>query len=340
MNKLAIKSFSLAMSYACNSNKVRRAVDALNIPPSSPAYVGPMGIRVTAVNLRARRYKNVNEFVEDINGYVSDAAKTGSCLVAFPEIIGLLALSAAPGFDALLKEAVSLLTKEKEAASGFHFLCESTQGFLADLYHNTFSAISRAHGILIDAGSLYMTEGGVLKNRRYLFSETGTVAGMQEKLFLHPFELTAGVIPGTHVTPAETRLGPVALFSRQDAPHFEPFAIAAAMGCTLALLAASPFDSGDISFFARCRASEQRLSIVASGLFDGSDYGTSFCLDGGIFAPREATRSRSGILAGGTKEQATAQRSFSARIDPIRAAELFDIYSSDKNPRFFRNLLE
>ena len=340
MNKLAIKSFSFAMSYACNSNKVRKAVDALNITPSSPAYVGPMGMRVTAVNLRAKRYRNIDDFVADINGYVAEAVKTGSCLVAFPEITGLLALSAAPGFDALFKEAVSLFSKDNEVASGFHFLCESTQGFLADLYHNTFSAIARAHGILIDAGSLYMTEGGVLKNRRYLFSETGTVAGMQEKLFLHPFEQSAGVSPGTHVTPAETRLGPVALLSRQDAPHFEPFAAASALGCTLALLSASPFDSGDISFFARCRASEQRLIVVASGLFDGSDYGASFCLDGGIYAPREATRSRSGILAGGAKEQDTALRSYSARIDPIRAAELFDIYSSDKNPRFFCSLLE
>jgi predicted amidohydrolase len=340
VNKLAIKSFSFAMSYACNSNKVRKAVDALNITPSSPAYVGTMGLRVTAVNLRARRYRNINEFVEDINSYVEEAVKSGSCLVAFPEITGLLALSAAPGFDSLFKEAVSLLSKDTESANGFRFLCESTQGYLSDLYHNTFSAIARAHGILIDAGSLYLSEGGVLKNRRYLFSETGTVAGMQEKIFLHPIEISAGVRPGTHITPAATRLGPIALLSRRDAPHFEPFAVAAALGCSLALLSASPFDSGDISFFARCRASEHRLSIVASGLIGNSDYGASFCLDGGIYAPRETTRSRSGILAGGTKKQNTAPRSYSARIDPIRAAEFFDVYSSDKNPRFFRALVE
>jgi hypothetical protein len=85
-------------------------------------------------------------------------------------------------------------------------------------------------------------------------------------------------------------MGLLALLSRSAAENYEPFAIAAAMGCTLAVLAASPFDATDVSFLARCRAWEHRLCIAASGLSIGSDFKKSLDLRGGIYVPFETGR--------------------------------------------------
>lgn len=340
MNKLTVKSSSFAMSYVLNAKNAQKAFETLHVTPSPPAYVGPMGMRVTVVNLYVRRYRSLGDYMADMNKYVAEAVNNGSCLVAFPEFTGLLALSAAAGYDTLLKEASALLDFHRDTADGFRFLCESIQGFLLDFYLNTFSVLAKTHGILIDAGSIYIAEGGFVKNRRYLFSETGAVAGIQDKLYLHPFELSAGVKAGSCLTPAQTRMGLLALLSRNAAENYEPFAIAAAMGCALAILAASPFDDTDISFLARCRAWEHRLCIAASGLSIGSDFKKSLDLRGGIYVPFETARKQNRPPSADEKEASVYARCFTSRIDPVRAAEHFDLYASDKNPRFFSDLLK
>lgn len=336
MYKLRLKASAFAMSYLSNEEKVRAQVRSLHTHTEKPApFIGAGGIKVSAVCFTPKLYKNIRDYITDMNDYVAAAAASGSQLVAFPELCGMAAMSVMPGFSTLYADLEKLKESGIEEQSDALFtVCETVQGFVGEIFHNTFSQLAKSHRIIIAAGGLYQLEDRQLYNRQFLFSETGEVAGMQDKLFLSPWERQAGVTAGVRVTPGDTHIGRVAMLDGLALKHYEPFWIAAASGCAFAIAGASPFTATDYTL-TRYRAQEQGLCILSPGLGHSRHYGLLFSAPAGIYVPRAASRSRDGIAAEGVD-----QTVLTARVDLIRAASQFDLYSDDKNSRFFEHLLQ
>ncbi len=335
MYKLRLKASAFAMSYLSNEEKVREQVRSLHPHTDKPApFVGAGGVKVSAVCFTHKFYKNIRDYITHMNDYVAAAAASGSQMIAFPELCGMAAISVMPGFSALYADIKKFQEADTETQKDALFtLCETVQGFVGEIFYNTFSQLAQSHRIIIAAGGFYQLEDRQLYNRQFLFSETGEVAGRQDKLFLAPWERQVGVTAGTRVTPGDTHIGRVALLDGLALKHYEPFWIASTSGCAFAVTGATPFTVTDYAL-TRYRAQEQGLCILSPGLLDDKSFGFSFSSPAGIYAPRAATRSRDGIAAEGTD-----QAVFTARVDISRASAQFDLYSDDKNPRFFQHLL-
>lgn len=335
MYKLRLKASAFAMSYISNEEKVRAQVLSLHPHTEKPApFVGAGGIKVSAICFTPKLYKNIHDYIAHMNDYVAAAAASGSQLVAFPELCGMMIMSVMPGFSPLYTDLKKLKDADiEEQKDALFTVCETIQGFVGEIFHNTFSQLAQSHRIIIAAGGLYQLEDKRLYNRQFLFSETGEVVGIQDKLFLSPWERRVGVSAGTRVTPGDTHIGRIALLDGLALKNYEPFWIAASSGCTFVVAGASPFIVTDYAL-TRFRAQEQGLCVLSPGLV-GQVCGLSLSVPAGIYAPRASTRSRDGIAAEGTD-----QAVFTARVDLTRAASQFDLYSDDKNPRFFQQLLQ
>ena len=293
MYRLRLKASAFAMSYLSSEEKVRAQVRALCANTEKPApFIGAGGIKASAVRFSIIRYKNLRDCVSHFNEYVSAAAASGSQIVAFPELCGMTAVSLIPGFSTLLNDFKNLQNGPLESrAEIMRVFCETVQGFIGEIFHNTFSQLAQNHRIIIAAGGFYQVEDGRLYNRQFLFSETGEVAAIQDKIFLSEWEELVGVSPGLRITPGDTRIGRIALLEGGCLSHYEPFWIAASSGCSIAISGQSPFLDSNLTL-ARFRAQEQGLCIISPGLVDSAAYGLAVNTPAGIYAPRAATRSR------------------------------------------------
>jgi predicted amidohydrolase len=334
MFKSKVRAMAFVMSYLSSPERVREQVQRLDIRSDLPApFVGAGGLKVSAVRFSPRRCKGIGDYVSQMNELVAQAVAAGSRFVAFPELCGMAAVTLLPRFPSLLSDLQKIHAHSpQEFPDALAAACEAVQGFVGEVFHNTFSPLAKGHRAIIAAGGVYQVEGGRLVNRQYLFSETGEVAGLQDKLFLSPLERRMGVAAGERLTPAETRLGRVALLTASAAPHYEPFLVASAMGCSIAVAGASPF--GEDCSPLRFRAEENRLCIVSAGISGSGELGLAVDRAPAVFAPRVSTRTRDGQF-----EAKTPTEVLSARLDLTRAAAQFDLYSADRNPEFFHELL-
>lgn len=330
-----LRSSIFAMSFMSNDDKVReeaREVLKKKGEMRDLPFVTPAGTKLSAAKFIPRRRKKLRDAIADINEYVAEAAASGSPFIAFPELTGLSFLGVLPRAQKIvsaLREDLSDPSARKQL--GFE-LASQTQGCIGEIFFNTFSEIARGNRMLIAAGGFYVTEGRTFRNRQYLFSETGEVLIYQDKLILSPFESELGVMPGREITFADTRIGRMALLTASCAPHYEPFAASAALGCRMVVAGASPF--GEEISLLRCRAQEQGLCVVSPGLSGGEDFALSYDAEPVVYAPRTTLRTRDGIASFGKGE-----RTVTARVDLSTTASL-DHYSSDRNSAFFAKLLK
>lgn len=317
------------MSYLSNAERVRGAVDKLSVRPSKNlSFTSPIGVKLCAVRLEAKPFHRLADYTAGMNRYIAEAVSAGAQMVAFPELTGMLAMTLMPGFSSLLKDLQNLEQDWENLSEAFRLTVEAVNGFVGEIYLNTFSRLSEAHRVIIAAGSVYTTENGRIFNRQYLFGEDGKVAGTQDKLFPSPLERKLGVSEGSRLTPAETKLGLVALLGGWESAQFEPYYVASAMGCPIAITGASPV-GGDPAL-ARYRAQEARMAVVCPGLAGGGAFGLDLSFDPAIYAPLSATRTRDGIVA------ADARDTLTARVDLEKITGQFDLYSADKNYEFIK----
>ena len=335
MNKLNLKTSAFAMSYISNEEKVRDMVRALDIKMRrQPLSHDPNGIKVTAVCFKPQRCKNLGDYIEKMNRYVAEPAAQGSALVAFPELIALETMSLMPRFSSIHADLLKLRKSDiQQQRDAFFTVCETVQGFVGEIFLNTFSQLARSHRMIIAAGGMYHLENGKIYNRQYLFSEEGDVIGMQDKLFLSESESRLGVTAGEKLTPGVSRLGKIALLSGSSLSHYEPYWIASRMGCRYAVAASSPFGRTH-NKLARFRAQEEKLCIIVPGLCGGKEYGMSLSSAAGIYMPRAAAPEQGGVMAETVTEPFVTER-----VDLASAAQYFDMYSDDKNMRFFQKLI-
>lgn len=335
MNKLNLKTSAFAMSYLSNEEKVRDMVRALDIKMRrQPLSHDPNGIKLTAVCFEAKRYKNIGDYIESMNKYIAEPAAQGSALVAFPELNAMTVMSLMPRFSNIHADLMRLRkADDSEKREAFFTVCETVQGFVGEIFLNTFSQLARSHRMIIAAGGMYHVENGKIYNRQYLFSEEGDVIGMQDKLFLSHTEQLWGVTAGEKITPGNSRIGKIALLSGSELAHYEPFWIASRMGCRYVVSSASPFVKSRNNL-ARFRAQEQKLCLIIPGIKGGKEYGFSISSPAGIYMPRAACPEKGGIMA-----ETANDMQITERIDLAAAAEYFDMYSDDKNIRFFQKLI-
>lgn len=335
MYKLRLKASAFAMSYLSNEDRVRELVR--QIAPQrekNPPFISAGGLKVAAARPTQQRHRNLRDYLVDQNEVVARAAASGCQIVALPELNGMQVISLLPGFGALSAELEKHWNEsdEQQRAEAFYELCSTTQGFVGEVFLNAYSQLAKSHRIIIAAGGFYQIENGVLYNRQFLFSDTGELAAAQDKLYPERWERSMGVQAGTQLIPGDTRIGRVALLSGSCLQNYEPFFIAAAAGCSIAVAGASPF--APTTALARYRAQEAGLCILSPGIRCRGDFGITCDYPAQIVAPRAATRGRDGVAAAFEDVPVTT-----ARVDLERAAAQFDLYSSDRNAAFFCTLL-
>lgn len=332
MHNSPLRSGVFAMSFLSNDERIRQEVKAIlrGQTTGTLPFVTPAATKLTAVNFEPRRFGKVRELIADFDSYLRCASAAASPFVAFPELTGLVVLGVLPR----AKSALSLLREELShpdtRAQAAKEAVQLTQGCVGEIFLNLFSELSRARKLLIAAGGFYVYENGRLRNRQYLFSETGEVLTHQDKMILSPFEREIGVSPCDTLTPADTRIGKIALLTASCAPHYEPFFAAGALGCRIVTAPASPF--GEETALLRCRAAEQALCVVSPGLHGGGDFSLSLSFPPEIWTPRGAPHTR--------REPGSDSKTLTARADLSSRSVSLDHFTADRNAAFFSALFE
>ena len=333
MLKFNLKTASVAMSYLINADKARQETEKIIGKSQKDINYCADGKRVASTLFKIREYENLRDFISDINSYVFEARKQGAQLVAFPQLVGMTALTFMPGYKKIKAELITAHRsgKEQEAAA-FVSLVEATQGFVGEVFLNVFSQMAKDYKIIIAGGGFYHSVGSEIYNTMYGFDETGSVCARQDKIFLSPKERKWGVTPGKNISLGETSLGKLALISSGSTFRYEPFFIARTMGAQMCVVAASPFgpDTGCCVH----RANENCQCLIVSGI-DTAESGLGLKIKEKpmIAVPYSLSQDRNGVLKIGEEKVLTAY------INDSKLKESFDVYASDLNLNFVSGLI-
>lgn len=326
-----LRSSVFAMSFLSSDDRVRRETKSLfagKKPAELPFHI-PVRTRVTAAAYRPQKYRRIRDAANAFNLPLQEAEAQGSSLAAFSELSALCFLGLLPRAEAVLAEMRENMSAP-ERAQLFSEAVQTTQGFMGEVFFNLFSELSRAHKMLIAAGGFYAREDGRIRNRQYLFSENGEVLGQQDKMILSPLERELGVEACPRLSPVDTRIGRIALLTASCAQHYEPFAVAAACGCRIAVAGASPFGD-DISLLPH-RAREQALVVLTPGIEKSDMFYLPETVPCAASLPQNIMRTAGENAVGQSRHSLTVRADLSSPPEP-------DHYRVDHNPAFFRALL-
>ena len=333
MFRMDLKLSSLAMSYLITEEKVRRT--ARDVADVEEEYMVPCdnGIRVSSVCYKLRRYADLRDYVEDIASYIKEARSEGAQVLVFPQLMGTAPITFMPGFKKIEEDVLGLLKDgENPDTAFFNSLVEASQGFLGEIFFNTFATLARCYKMIIAAGGFYHSNNGRIYNTMYLFNENGEVIGKEDKIFLSRRERRWGVTAGEDVSISKSTLGKIALLSSGGGGRYEPFFIANMMGASLCLVPTNPFDSESIGLIHR--ANENRQCVAVSGM-DSSILGRSLEVreKACIAVPYPFSLKKDGILRIGDKRVNTCM----VNLKKLRAS--FDNYSADINSEFLKKMI-
>lgn len=333
MFKMDLKLSSLAMSYLVTEEKVRRMAKEAAMREEEAMVPCENGIRISSVCYKLQPYEGLEDYIEDINSYVKEARNEGAQILVFPQLMGEVPISFMPGYRKLEREISSLLIDAKSKdSSSFLSLVEATQGFLGEIFFNTFSTLARCYKIIIAAGGFYHRVDKRIYNTMYCFSENGEVIARHNKLFLSQRERKWGVSAGEDVSIAQSSLGKLALISSGSSAMYEPFFISNMLGASICLVSTSPIDSESMGLIHR--ANENRQCIAASGM-DSSVLGKSLEVKEKalIAVPYPFSLKKDGILRMGDKKVNTAM------VNTAKLKDSFDNYSADVNGEFLKKFI-
>ena len=332
-----------SMSGKINRREVEKIIDRLEIIPSDNlAVCNSQSVTVAAVQMQAKPYGSLPEYVVDMNLYIADAVNRRAQLICLPAFAGLLPMSFAPQFQALKNRLVP--TGDPECPLDPHGLNE-VLSYLSDAtfdaYYHTMSVLAARHGVYLMAGSTLYFQESELCHRAFLFSDEGELIGYQDKIAESALEQELQIPPETEVKLFDTRMGPVSILIGSDAYHYECARIAARLGAKIILcpnVLINEYTPVDSSMGPNMRAQENRICAVQSSLV--GETGLGFTLEGGgrIFAPNELLRHKNGVMAktSGRHEPDIACISLDLdRLDAIR-----NPYTQDKNPDFLQKYID
>ncbi len=305
------------------NERIAEHIERLEIARSANLkHSSSAGVKIATVSYTVRQYKDAFDFISSVNEVVTEAVQEGAQLVCFPELMGLSPFLAVSGMGGTIAAVEDLPTEEEqfEAVSElFSFMLPICNR----LYINTFSGLAKAHGVIISAGSSYVTERGGLVNRTYIFGENGEVIGSQDKLRLSATERKFGIMRGEKLTPCDTSIGRVGILSAEDCGDYMPFRALKESAVTVAIVGGTPF-GGDVSQ-AKYRANQIGICAVVAGLASKVDELPLRACPPVMYAPINTTRSVDGILG-----ESAVGTVLTGRVDINRVTAQTDPYFADK----------
>ena len=274
-------------------------------------YVSPNNIKVSCVQMALRAEMPAKDCLNLMISNLNSAVADGSQLVVFPEYIGLLPLLSSDSlFDYSYQFSEELLHQNREELPEYlQFFSKYLAQPLFESYTHFFSMLAIKASIYILAGTTIVRTRDGLANRAFLFDPDGNILLMQDKLHLSPEEKLCGLIPGTGIKAAETKL------------------------CSQLLLCPSAFSSSlSSAYFQSCafmRCQEHPMFAISSWL-TGTFMDLPFRAISGIYAPFSASKLGNGIIM--QTDRPSANACLTARIDLERLSQDPDLYISDLNP--------
>jgi len=298
------KLFQRYLIWLCRPARLRRHLSATLPAPASPVAVDRRRIRVAALQVELKLFKNPLDYADEAHRRVSEAAAAGAQIVVFPEYNNLPLFGMLPGIDKMENAYQSTADHaSKNSNSGpaisladiFSFMTPAVKPFIHELY----SSLASAYGLYIMAGSYTLADGDRVVNRAFLYGPDGKLTGSQDKVHLLPVEVEWRLKRGSSLAGFETPLGRLAMPVCMDATYYETFRILEKQGVDIALLPIANLEAYNYWLALRGiwpRVQESALYGVKSALV-GSVAGFTFTGRAGIFAPLELTPNRDGVMA-------------------------------------------
>lgn len=168
------------------------------------------------------------------------------------------------------------------------------------LYRMVFSTLARRFGIHIAAGSaLLLQRDGRVLAVSHLFDPRGRVILTQPRTHLREWERGWGLGSGGELTVVDTPLGRIGSLGAGEPMLFEPMRILWSLGAEVVLSQTADAGRQPPGQFLRgawARVQESP-SYAVQGALSGGAFGLTFDGTAAIFAPRELTPARDGVIA-------------------------------------------
>jgi len=304
INQLKEKLFQRYLVWHCRPARLRRHLNGTLPAPAKPAAVDRRRIRVAALQVELKLFKNPLDYADEAHRRVKEAADAGAQIVAFPEYNNLPLLGMLPGIDKMenAHQAGDSNTSGKTGrepaislADIFSFMTPAVQPFI----HTLYSSLALTYSLYIMAGSYTLADGDRVVNRAFLYDPDGKLIGSQDKVHLLPVEVEWHLKRGSSLAGFETPVGRLAMPVCMDATYYETFRILEKQGVDIVLLPIANLEAYNYWLALRGiwpRVQESALYGVKSALV-GSVAGFTFTGKAGVFAPLEITPNRDGVLA-------------------------------------------
>ena len=334
-----IRTGALILSFQVSGRKIEKIFASRGSAPAlAIGEMTPKTLKVAAVGLESRPYKNLKAYLTHMEYLVRQAVEEEAGIVVFPQYTGLLPLTLLPGFGRILAQLEDLERDEKNLRDAFRLVIGTLGDFLWETYMATFGCLARRYGVYLMAGSIYECSGEKIFHRAYLFDPAGAIAGVQSKLLLSPFERTFGVEREEKLEVFPTLFGKVGILFEEDLAQFELSKILREQGANLILSPGGVLGGEELpcrELLPVFRTQERGLYIARAGMVNR--IGLPVTGKAGIYGPFSLTSGKDGVLAQGASH--TQGGTVVAHTDLTCLSKWEDLYTADHSPAFTRGRL-
>lgn len=298
------KLFQQYLIWICRSARLKRHLRAVLPPAPLPDKPDRRKIRVAALQLELKLFKNPLDYADAMHHHVQKAAVAGAQIVAFPEYNNLPLLGLLPGIEKMEKSYRNQEENDNQGgdagsdislAEVFRYMSPAVQPMIDTI----FSCLAAAYGLYIMAGSYTLADRSSVVNRAFLYGPDGKLIGSQDKVHLLPVEAEWNLKRGRSFNVYKTAVGNLALPICMDATYYETFRVLEQENAEIVLLPIANQEAYNYWLALRGiwpRVQESVLYGVKSAHV-GSIAGLTFSGRAGIFAPLELTPNGDGVLA-------------------------------------------
>lgn len=305
--------------------------------------------RVGCIQRQIRLCSNIEEYIQMIYSFVSQAVEDECSLVVFPEYNFFDLFGLIPGFgiiDKYLNRKSNPSTdRENEKynnENNYSLIKQIFQGIARPVekaLKKIMSRLARGFGIYIYSGSYLLQEGSNLFNAGSLFGPDGNCLLTQKKLHLTDFEEEIGMNRGTEMEiysfPFSKAVFPICM----DATYFETFQIADKMGAELVILPIANMEEYNTWRAKRGIWNRVQESYVygLKAALNGWVGGMHFTGKAGIFAPLEMNPGKAGIISIAPYPEGDYVISTDLNFSDLRKIKKEVEYYGDENFEFEEN---
>jgi predicted amidohydrolase len=305
-------------------------------------------IVVSCVQRSIKLVGRIEEYIDLVDSFISQAAKRGSGLIVFPEYNFFDLLGILPG----IRSINAYLNKKFSPAERNNSTDGSNKGnaFLQEFFFSVakpiqnaieiiMGGLARKYRIYVYTGSYLIREEDGLYNGGAIISPQGEILGVQKKLHLTDFEEGLGIKRGDFLNVFQLDIGKVACPICMDATYFETFKLARSLGCDLVILPIA--NNEEYNLFRALRGIWPRVQeSYVFGLkpsLNGWLCGLHFTGKAGIFAPLEITDRKDGIISMAKKDEGDFMITGRINLKDLYRVRQNDEYYGDVNTEFEKN---